>query len=94
MLWLSVGFVLGLTVGFPLGVLAYLSTYALFQKLSDDRLRRRVAIAQQNGITIGREAASKLHRMRSLHGPTLNEGPEVSSQMEEILGTGPGSDRP
>lgn len=86
---LALGFVAGLALGYPLGVLSYLSTVAFFQKAADDRLRKRVISAQQTGINIGREAANKLHRMRSLHGPTLSEGQEVSHEMEDILGTGP-----
>lgn len=88
---LAFGFIAGLALGFPLGILAYLSTYALFQKDNEIRTRRRIVIASQQAAIAAREQANKIHRMRSLHGQNLNDASgEVSHEMEEILGTGPG----
>lgn len=91
---LAIGFITGLALGFTLGVGAYLSTYALFQKDNESRTRKRIVLASQQAAIAAREQANKLHRMRSLHGQTLNDASnEADEQMEEILGTGPNGRR-
>lgn len=86
---LAVGFVLGLFVGFPLGVLAYLLTYVSFQKDNEQRTRKRIALASQQAALQARELANKLHRMRSMRGDQLNSNEQPNEELEEILGTGP-----
>lgn len=90
----AAAFLAGITLGFPLGVLSYLATYALFQKDNEARTRRRITLASQQAAIVAREQANRLHKMRSLHGQNLNDATnEVDPAMEEILGTGPNGAR-
>lgn len=82
---LALAFIAGLAIGFPLGLAAYLSTYALFQKESDSRLRKRVAVVHQQALALGREQAAKLMRVRAINGNDLNSPDEISEEVEEAL---------
>ncbi len=83
------GLAVGLALGYPLGVFSYLATYALFQKDSESRTRKRIALASQQAAVMAREQANKLHRLRSLRGDQLDQNEQPTEEMEQILGTGP-----
>lgn len=89
-MFVALAFIFGLALGFTLGVLAYLSTYALFMKWQEERTRLRVTRAEVAAAKRAQEMARIRAEMRNRYGGNLDASDdEVTEEVEKILGGGP-----
>ncbi len=83
-------FILGLTIGFPLGVAAYFGTYGLYQKLNEDRFKKRLIVLERSAFERGKKTADVITQARSRYGNALDASDqELNEEVEKVLGTGP-----
>jgi hypothetical protein len=91
-LLVALAFILGLALGFPLGVAAYFGTFQLFHKTFEDRANKRIATATQAAFQRGKKTADAISQARSRYGSMMDgEEEQVSAEVEKVLGTGPGA---